>query len=93
MNSSDLPQNTHNIGRRNFIKHSASDLLLAQTGLVSHIASAAPVIHTAPELQVPYWIDGKGKQTSAFTLAQHKDKWVFLKCFHCLLYTSDAADE
>ena len=35
----------------------------------------------APELRVPYWIDGEGKETKAFTLADHEGKWVFLKCF------------
>lgn len=36
---------------------------------------------SAPELRVPYWIDGDGKETKAFTLADHEGKWVFLKCF------------
>lgn len=35
----------------------------------------------APELRVPYWIDEEGKETKAFTLADHEGKWVFLKCF------------
>ena len=34
----------------------------------------------APELQVDYWIDRNGDSTS-FKLADHKGKWVFLKCF------------
>ncbi len=35
---------------------------------------------TAPELEVDYWIDDKGNSTS-FKLSEHKQKWVFLKCF------------
>ena len=34
----------------------------------------------APELQIDYWIDENG-DPSKFTLADHEDKWVFLKCF------------
>lgn len=34
----------------------------------------------APELRIDYWIDAKGKKTQ-FKLADHKGKWVFLKCF------------
>jgi len=35
----------------------------------------------APELKVPYWIDGKGKEQEAFTIAANKGKWIYLKCF------------
>lgn len=35
----------------------------------------------APELRVPYWINGEGKKMNAFTLSSQKGKWVFLKCF------------
>jgi thiol-disulfide isomerase/thioredoxin len=34
----------------------------------------------APELQVDYWIDENGDPTT-FKLADHEDKWIFLKCF------------
>jgi thiol-disulfide isomerase/thioredoxin len=34
----------------------------------------------APELQIDYWIDENGSPTT-FQLADHKGKWVFLKCF------------
>ena len=34
----------------------------------------------APELHLSNWIDGAGKPTG-FQLADHPDKWVFLKCF------------
>jgi len=35
----------------------------------------------APELNVPRWIDAKGEDTSAFSVAAHRGKWVYLKCF------------
>lgn len=35
----------------------------------------------APELNVPYWIDGKGNSTTPFSVAEHRGKWVYLKCF------------
>lgn len=35
----------------------------------------------APELEVPYWIDGKGKEQAAFSIAANKGKWIYLKCF------------
>ena len=34
----------------------------------------------APELEIDYWIDAHGED-SAFRLADHDGKWVFLKCF------------
>lgn len=34
----------------------------------------------APELEIDYWIDENGESTS-FKLAEHADKWIFLKCF------------
>lgn len=34
----------------------------------------------APELEIDYWIDSDGRPTT-FTLAQHQNKWIFLKCF------------
>jgi len=34
----------------------------------------------APALEIDYWIDKDGNSTS-FKLSDHKDKWVFLKCF------------
>jgi len=36
--------------------------------------------HTAPELNVPYWIDGDGEPTS-FSIRESAGKWIFLKCF------------
>jgi thiol-disulfide isomerase/thioredoxin len=34
----------------------------------------------APELQIDHWIDESGEPTT-FKLADHRGKWVFLKCF------------
>ena len=36
---------------------------------------------TAPELAVPFWIDGKGNEQEAFSIAANKGKWIYLKCF------------
>ncbi len=36
--------------------------------------------YPAPELEVDYWIDQDGNPTT-FSLAAHRGKWVFLKCF------------
>ncbi|MEM7563969.1 MAG: TlpA disulfide reductase family protein [Pseudomonadota bacterium] len=54
--------------------------------LASNQAAAAPagygiVGHSAPELEVDYWIDAEGKEAEAFTLASQEGKWVVLKCF------------
>ncbi len=35
---------------------------------------------SAPELNIDYWIDRNGRESS-FELAAQEDKWVFLKCF------------
>ena len=35
---------------------------------------------SAPELNIDYWIDRNGRQSS-FELAAQQGKWVFLKCF------------
>ena len=35
----------------------------------------------APELEVPHWIDGKGNPQKPFSVAAHKGKWVYVKCF------------
>lgn len=77
--------NTHYPTRREFIKRSTTAAILTPSAaLISQptlAQSAKQKVQMAPELEVPYWIDGKGNQTEAFTLAQHKNKWVFLKCF------------
>jgi thiol-disulfide isomerase/thioredoxin len=35
----------------------------------------------APELDVPYWIDGQGKPQDAFSIHANRGKWIYLKCF------------
>lgn len=35
----------------------------------------------APKLSVPHWIDGQGNQSPPFSIAQHRGKWIYLKCF------------
>ena len=37
--------------------------------------------YVAPELEVPFWIDGKGNEQEAFSIAANKGKWIYLKCF------------
>jgi len=37
--------------------------------------------HEAPELEVSEWIDEKGGATTPFSIAEHKGKWIYLKCF------------
>ena len=70
--------------RRDFLKTSL--LSFGALSLANPTSSfAAPsnygiVGQHAPELEVDYWIDKDGKPTS-FQLADHKEKWVFLKCF------------
>lgn len=71
--------------RREFVQRSAAAAILTpSTALITQSASAQssqPERRIAPELTVPHWIDGKGNKTDAFTLAQHENKWVVLKCF------------
>lgn len=36
---------------------------------------------SAPELNVPHWIGGDGQRAEPFSVAAHRGKWVYLKCF------------
>lgn len=72
------------ISRRFFIKTSA----LGSLGLASALSLPALSQNTAkmtgqlaPELEVPHWIDGKGNESKAFSVAEQRGKWVYLKCF------------
>ncbi len=71
--------------RRNFIKRSTAAAILTPATLTSSYQAVAQAekkpTRYAPELSVPYWINGKGEETDAFTLSQHENKWVVLKCF------------
>lgn len=70
--------------RRTFMKNSllgATALALTNPALSTQAASGYGIVgQKAPELDIDYWIDGSGKSTS-FKLSQHKNKWIFLKCF------------
>lgn len=35
----------------------------------------------APQLNVNYWIDGKGAQQAPFSIRDNRGKWIYLKCF------------
>ena len=72
------------ISRRTLLRAGAA---LAGTSLLSNTLrlGAAPDDYgiqgrTAPELEIDYWIDATGQPTH-FKLAEHDNKWIFLKCF------------
>ncbi|MGH1438514.1 MAG: peroxiredoxin family protein [Cellvibrionaceae bacterium] len=81
----------HSLSRRNLIKatilggiglgSAASPLSLFAQDTQSQKRTRGIQGQTAPELQVPYWIDGKGKEQKAFNIAANRGKWVYLKCF------------
>lgn len=54
-------------------------LLLAPRGIAA-VSRYGIKGRRAPELEVGYWIDADGAETS-FRLAEHDGKWIFLKCF------------
>lgn len=72
------------ISRRALLKSGLATLgaatLPATTQLFAISERYGIVGQQAPELKVGYWIDAKGDKTQ-FRLADHKGKWVFLKCF------------
>lgn len=76
-----MSQSNFSINRRKLIKASAASLLLPTT-----IVEAANkkkhnygiLGQVAPELEVPTWVDGKGRPSS-FKLADHKGKFVFME--------------
>ena len=79
-------QNNHPLfSRRRFIKRSAAAAILTPATLMPFQGTSAQTgkksTRFAPELSVPYWIDGNGDKTDAFTLSQHENKWIVLKCF------------
>ena len=71
--------------RRQFLKQSAAASILTPSAFLLHQQAQAQQSNTeakfAPELTVPYWIDGNGNETNPFTLAANEGKWIFLKCF------------
>jgi len=53
----------------------------ASTSLLANGHSRGIQGYVAPELEIPYWINGKGEQQEPFSIAANKGKWIFLKCF------------
>lgn len=70
------------MNRRNvLISLLATTMVTAGSPMVSAGNSNAGIAgRLAPELKVPFWIDGEGQGTD-LKLAGHQGKWVFLKCF------------
>ena len=72
------------ITRRGVLKSSAfafASAMLSKPNLSLAAASNYGIRgRVAPELQVDYWIDENG-DPSAFNLADHEGRWIFLKCF------------
>ena len=54
---------------------------LSLTGKISAQSSRGIRGQQAPELSVSHWIDGDGKKIKPFSVAAHRGKWVYLKCF------------
>lgn len=73
------------MNRRQIVKSALAafgGMTLARAGIATAAPSGYGIVgRYAPELQVGYWIDGDGKDTEAFKLADHAGKWVLLKCF------------
>ncbi len=73
------------ISRRTLIKSGITGTLgLAATSLSSSLLAQSTrgiKNQRAPELNIPYWIDGQGKEREPFNIAEHRGKWVYLKCF------------
>ena len=70
--------------RRNFIKCGTTVFAGALMSNPQKLMAKSPngiAGELAPELEVPYWIDGDGQPTKAFSIAENKGKWVILKCF------------
>ena len=73
------------LSRRSFIRLGALLAAATATMPLSILASTQKTRgikgHKAPKLEVSHWIDGEGKSQKPFSLAAHKGKWVYLKCF------------
>jgi len=71
------------LSRRDLLKAGAAGAL--STVLLGSVKAAEPargiVGQAAPELNIPYWVDGNGNKAAAFSVAANRGKWVFLKCF------------
>lgn len=73
------------MNRRLFIKNGAiSALGLTSLSLPTHLLAQETHGITgknAPELNVPQWINGKGKPQKPFSIHDNHGKWIYLKCF------------
>lgn len=72
------------LSRRQLMKSTAGLLgagALGLSGVVQAESERGIRGRLAPELAVPHWIDGNGDKTTAFSVAEHRGKWVYLKCF------------
>ena len=72
------------IGRRGILRAGLAAIGAKAVSWPNIVTAASPeygiMEQVAPELQVDYWIDENGEPTT-FRLADHKNKWVVLKCF------------
>lgn len=77
-------QEGYSLSRRKLIKTAAGLAGMGALGL-SGLLQAEPTRgirgQLAPELNVSHWINGQGEKTTPFSVAEHKGKWVYLKCF------------
>lgn len=68
--------------RRNFIKSTGLGLLAASLFPMAYAQQQRGILNRqAPELVVPEWINGSGKQQRPFSIAENRGKWIYLKCF------------
>ena len=85
-----LPHKPSLLSRRSFVKASVAGITTATAGLAGLMMPLSVVAEgstrgilkqAAPELKVPYWIDGKGNEQAPFSIQENSGKWVYLKCF------------
>jgi thiol-disulfide isomerase/thioredoxin len=73
------------LSRRSFIQTSilgaASVSSLSFSGYLSAQPTRGIKGVSAPELDVPHWINGQGEPQEPFSIHQHLGKWIYLKCF------------
>lgn len=83
-NQRDKRMGQYELSRRQLIKSTAGLVGAGALGL-SGVLQAEPERgirgRLAPELDVSHWIDGQGDKIAPFSIAEHRGKWVYLKCF------------